>query len=371
MSFKIGDSGPAVVRFTEWLNRKFKSYSNVTVDGKYGLDEAKVVAEAMRRYGLTPSFMDVVISGASIHVQGAIATDEFLHRAAYSDLPPRHRFELQGVGGDSRAFLNPPDAHSYEKATNGFGIEGNRLTPLLKPPIVPIGYSMGAESVCKYLKTLTPQQRPLIGAVVTFGDPSMPAGGSLLGDKTGAGISGNPQPQWVWDRYYSFALDGDWYPQARGLLPFLYKVLSKAEMSADFAMYLFLQFPLEAMQQLMGLQPSSDPLAGVLGPLAGIMTNGPMATIGSLLGPAQILMLLPQLIELLFDAVKFMQSSAHFMYGDPGHAVFDGMTGVDKAVQIVNELFPNGATTLLFPGTWSNWDQLFQFDTAIRLYNLG
>lgn len=371
MSYKIGDQGPELVSFDLWLNRKFKSYSNVKVDGKYGLDEAKVVAEAMRRYSLAPTFMDIKVGGVMTHVEGAIATDEFLHRAAYVAVPHRHRYEIQGVGGDSGAFLNPPNAHSFEKATNGFAMEGNRLTSVIDGPIIPIGYSMGGVSVCKYLNTLTPQQQARIPMVITLGDPSMPAQGSKLGDTPGEGISKMPQPQWCWDRYYSFALPGDWYPQAQGLLFFLYQVLIKAELSADFALYLFTQFPIAAMQQLMGTAPSTDPLSGILGPMAGLMTSGPAGLIGSLLGPAQILMLLPQLIELLIDAVKFMMTNAHGMYGDPGHAAWNGMDGVDYAVQLVNQLVPDGATTLLFPGTWSNWDQMFQFDIASRLYNQG
>lgn len=376
MSYKIGDSGPEFARFTEFLNRKFPSYSHIRVDGKYGLDEAKVIAESTRRYGLPiePTVLTINLNGVQTQVEGAIATDELLHRMAWRAVPPpppRHKYEIQGVGGDSTAFLNPPQAHSFEKATNNFAIEGNRLTPLLKPPIIPIGYSMGGTSVCKYLNTLTPQQRSLIGAVITLGDPSMPASGSLLGDTPGEGISKMPQPSWCWDRYYSFALPGDWYPQAKGLLFFMYQLLTKAELSLDFAMYLFTQFPIQAMQQLMGQTPTSDPLGGVLAPLAGMLTTGPANIIGSLLGPAQIFMLLPQLIELLVDALNFAITNAHGMYGDPGHAAWDGMTGVQKAVQIVNERFPDGATTLLFPGTWSNWDQLFQFDIAKILYDQG
>jgi hypothetical protein len=375
MSYKIGDSGPDILAFDQWLNRKFAAYAGIKEDGKYGLEEARVVAEAMRRYNLAPTFMDITVGGQPMHVEGAVATDEFLHRAAWTLQPPpqtrKHRYEIQGVGGDSRAFLNPPDAPSFEKDTNRFSIEGNRLTPLIRPPIVPIGYSMGGVSVCKYLNSLTPAQRSLIGAVITFGDPSMPTQGSLLGDDPGEGISKTPQPQWCWDRYYSFSIDGDWYPRARGLLFLLYQVLQKAELTADFAWYLFTKFPAQAMQQLMGLQPSDDPLAGVLGPIAGVLTTGPANTVGNLLGPAQIVLLLPQLIELLFDAVKFMQSQAHSQYGNPDYALWDGMTGVDKAVQIIKERLPGGCTTLLFPGTWSNWDQLFQFDVAIRLYNEG
>jgi hypothetical protein len=300
-------------------------------------------------------------------IEGWIASDEFLKRAAYFPPAPRRLFEIQGVGGDSRAFLNPPDAPCYNKQTDKFATEGLRLTPTLKAPIIPIGYSMGGDSVRKYLTRLSPQQRDLIGAAVTFGDPSMPPEGSLLGDRTGAGISGVYQPDWVRNRYYSYAIDGDWYPQARGLLPFLYQVLTRAELTMDFALWLFTQFPLQAMQELMGVKPSDDPLAGVLGPLAGFMTSGPAGVLGSLLNPTQIFMLLPQLVQLMFDAVSFLATNAHGKYGDPAVRNWDGLTGVDHAAKVLRDKFPNGGTVLLFPGTWSQWNQLFQFDVAIRL----
>jgi hypothetical protein len=368
MSYKLGDGGESFRPFQEWLNRKFASYSNIKIDLKYGLDEARVVAEAMRRYnmGLAPSVMTVKLSGVDTRVEGAIATDAFLQRAGFH-LPVVNKYRIQGVGGDSNAFLNPPTAHSFNKATDGFAWEGQRLTQTIIGPIIPIGYSMGGVSVCKYLRTLTPQQQDQIAMVLTFGDPSTPAQGSLFGDTPGEGISKLPQPQWCWNRYYSFALPGDWYPEARGLLFLLYEVLTRAELTLEFAQYLFLQFPIRAMQELMGIAPSSDPLAGVLGPLAGMLTTGPTNVVGSLLGPLQILGVLPEIVELLIDALQFMITQAHGMYDDPDHAAWDGMTGVNKAVSLVREHVPQGATLLLFPGTWSQWNQLFQFDVAIRL----
>lgn len=81
--FKLGDGGPTLRPFQEFLNRKFRSYSNIAVDEKYGLDEARVVAEACRRYGLPPTSMSVSINGVDTRVEGAIATDEFLARAGY------------------------------------------------------------------------------------------------------------------------------------------------------------------------------------------------------------------------------------------------------------------------------------------------
>jgi hypothetical protein len=120
------------------------------------------------------------------------------------------------------------------------------------------------------------------------------------------------------------------------------------------------------MQQLMGTAPSSDPLAGMLSGLGGAITSGPANSIGSLLNPLQIVALLPQLITLLVDAIQFAASGAHGLYGDPAHANWDGMTGVDKAVSLIREKVPT-ATLLLFPGSWAQWNQGFQFDVALRL----
>jgi len=287
---------------------------------------------------------------------------------------PRQKYPCQGVWADSRAFLNPPDAHSFEKATNDFANEGFRLYEgMVGRPIWVLGYSMGGTSVQKFLTRLRPEWRQHVVGVSTFGDPCMPAEGSLNGDTTGEGISRTPQPTWVRDRYWSYAIPGDWYPQARGLLFLLYKILTKAELTLDFASYLFTQFPSDAMQELMGQKPtsSSNPLDqalnGVLAPLAGMMTSGPLGVIGSLLTPFGLMAQLPNLVYLLFDAIKFIATNAHGQYADPAQANWDGMVAVDHAAQMIREHAPGGATCFLFPGTWSNWDQLFQFDTWVRV----
>jgi hypothetical protein len=278
------------------------------------------------------------------------------------------RYPIQGVWADSRAFLNPPEAHSFNRATNDFAAEGYRLySNMVGLPIIPVGYSMGGTSVKKFLDRLPPQWRQYVKMVITFGDPCMPDSGSMLGNDPGEGISKDPQPQWVRDRYYSFSIEGDWYPRARGLLFFMYQILTRAELTPEFAMWLFTSFPILAFQQLMGQKPSDDPLAGVLGGLASLMTTGPVGMIGSLLNPLQLFQLLPQLINLLFDAIKFITTNAHGKYDDPAYALWDGQTAVNKAVQLVREVVPNGATLVLFPGTWSSWNQLFQFDVAARL----
>lgn len=311
---------------------------------------------------------------AGLHSDGICDYRTSVRIGAYVPGPViyRSKYPIQGVWADSRAFLSPPDAHSFVKATNDFAAEAIRLySGNVGEPIIPIAYSMGGVSVCKFLHALRPEWRQYVAGVVTFGDPSMPATGSLNGDTPGEGISRMPQPDWCRDRYWSYAIDGDWYPQARGLLFMLYDLLSRAELTLDFAVYLFTVFPLQAMQELMGARPSSNPfdagLNGVLGMLGGLITSGPASVIGSVLGPMQLMAILPQLVFLLFDAIKFIATGAHGRYGDPAYALWDGQTGVDHAARMIREHVPDGAWLYLFPGSWSNWDQLFQFDVAVRL----
>lgn len=281
-------------------------------------------------------------------------------------LGPKYR--IQGVGYDTRAYLMPPDAPSFNRDCAQAAAEGQRLTQLIPDqPIIGIGYSMGAKALREYEMTLTPQQRAQYKLSINFGDPSMRPDGSLVDNPPGEGISRDPHPDWVANRYYSYSLDGDWYPRARGLLFFFYQVISRAELTLDFATWLFTAFPTLAMQELLGAKPSDDPLAGVLAKLGGLMTTGPASTIGAPLNPVQLFTLLPALVELITDALKFAMTGAHGLYADPRHAVFDGLTAVDHAVKTIREKVPGGATLLLFPGSWATWNQGFQFDVALRL----
>lgn len=65
------------------------------------------------------------------------------------------------------------------------------------------------------------------------------------------------------------------------------------------------------------------------------------------------------MIWLIFDAVKFVATQAHGMYADPRFALWGGMTAVDHATSVIRRTAPQGCTLFLLPGTWSNWDQLF------------
>jgi hypothetical protein len=226
---------------------------------------------------------------------------------------------------------------------------------------------MGAKTLRDFEVQLTPEEQSRYLGSFNFGDPSMNPEGSLLGNDPGEGISREPHPPFVVPKYWSYSIDGDWYPRARGLLFFLYQVISRAELTLDFASWLFTAFPVLAMQELMGIKPSNDPAAGLLAPLAGMMTTGPANSVGALLNPLGILAILPELIELVIDAFKFMTTQAHGMYNDPAHRHWDGMTGVEHAIATIRRIAPNGATLFLFPGSWAQWNQGFDADVAFAL----
>jgi hypothetical protein len=115
--FRIGDHGPAVRPFQEFLNHKFSSYSNLKLDEYYGLDEAKVVAEAMRRYVMAPTFMTIKLNGVDVRVEGAIATEEFLTRASY--LPPVRPIIFTVEGHMSDMFVGPAASTAQQLEQQG------------------------------------------------------------------------------------------------------------------------------------------------------------------------------------------------------------------------------------------------------------
>lgn len=376
VGYGLGDESDEVTKIDRRLLYAYPKNSHavehgVVVDRHYDAATQAAVIDLATFINNDPELLRSMAGGRRLdRAQDLGVADLAFRQAIGAYVPPvyRPKYPIQGVWADSRAFLNPPDAHSFAKATNDFAAEGYRLySAHAGEPVVVIGYSMGGVSAKKFLDRLRPEWRQHVKALITLGDPCMPADGSLLGDEPGQGISKNPQPGWVRDRYWSYSIDGDWYPRARGLLFLLYQILTRAELTLDFAVYLFTQFPQQAMQELMGVTPSSDPLAGALSGLAGLLSTGPVNMIGAVLDPLQILAVLPKVVYLLFDAIKFIATNAHGQYGNPAYALWDGMTAVDHATQVIRDHVPDGAWLYLFPGTWSTWDQLFQFDIAASL----
>jgi hypothetical protein len=139
------------------------------------------------------------------------------------------------------------------------------------------------------------------------------------------------------------------------------------ELTPEFVLFLLAWLPTLPGKMLTGQAPTNDPLGGTLAPLAQAISTGGAGVIGQFFSAGQVLAMLPQVIWLLTDAIKFVVTNAHGKYGDPAFAHWDGMTAVDHAVATIRRVAPQGCTLYLLPGTWSTWDQLFQFDIAARL----
>lgn len=378
--YGLGDVGSEVARVQ---HRLLYAYPKNSFAVQMGVLETGVFDDATRRsvqqlaihINSDPALLRKMTGGDKPLRTDGIA-DLALRTAIRAYIPPvlGPKYRIQGVWHDTRAYLMPPDAPSFNRDTAAGAREGQRLTQTIDGDIIGIGYSMGAKTLRDYEMTLTAEQRARYLMSINFGDPSMRPDGSLLGNDPGEGISRQPHPDFVADRYWSYSIDGDWYPRARGLLFFFYEVISRAELTLDFASWLLTKMPTVAMQELTGLVGSSDDtgVAGILSGLVGFVTAGPVNFVpanplGNLVNPLQLLALLPSLINLMVDAVKFVGTQAHGMYADLNHAFWDGMTAVDHAVKTIRETCPNGATLLLFPGSWAMWNQGFQFDVALRL----
>jgi hypothetical protein len=250
----------------------------------------------------------------------------------------RSKWRHQPVGYNTSAFLMGDPSHSFLDALNDGSAELLRLTLPDHGPKVVDGYSMGASVVTRFLNLWPADRASEIVAVIQQGDPTRPKGPTLLGNNpSGEGISDERPPAWVLPRYYSFAIDGDMYPCADGLLPQLYSILVRAEASPEFAMYLFQMFLTSAGGMLLGSIPGGNLLgAGALSGLMGLITPGPVSQTS---GPPNLFAMILNIggiIQTLMTALKFVITGAHGHYGD--QPVFGGLTGVDRAVKIVNSL---------------------------------
>ncbi len=259
------------------------------------------------------------------------------------------RFIQQGVGFSTDAFLMGDATHSYVDARIEGSAELLRLSlPMVGVPKVWIGYSMGDDVVNTALLQWPEDRRDEIKMVVGFGGPSRRPGATLLGnDPGGSGISGVYGPDWARDRTYQFTHEGDMYANAVGLLPWLYQILTRMEVSLDFAAYLFNLFASTVGRQLLGVVASSLPGAGAL--------SGVLKLISPDVDALAIFTLLPKIIRTIAAALKFVETNAHYHYHDQPQSFWRGLTAVDCAAQIIAEKV-SAATVFTVPGTVSWWN---------------
>ncbi|WP_246228821.1 hypothetical protein [Mycolicibacterium psychrotolerans] len=154
----------------------------VKEDEQYTDETAAAVKELAKFINNDPDLLARMAGGMRLaRAEDLGIADLAFRRAIGAFVPPdaaipptlRGRYPIQGVWADSRAFLNPPEAHSFEKATDQFRDEFIRLyRAMAGTPIWLIGYSMGGVSVCKSLNALPSDWRQFVAGVTTFGDPA-------------------------------------------------------------------------------------------------------------------------------------------------------------------------------------------------------
>lgn len=283
-------------------------------------------------------------------------------------LPPKaptKRFVQQGVGFDTSAFLMGNVQHSYIDAMNECLAEFLRIAlPLVGVPKVLYGYSMGADGVNHCLLNWPVERRNEIKLVGQFGNPARPPGPTLLGNNPeGSGIAGVFTPDWARPITYDFTHDGDMYPNAVGLLPFLYQILTRMELSLEFALYLFNVLTSTMGPMLLGMAGSMIPGFstlttgfGALSGILGMVTAGPVTqTTGPVVQPFALFAMLPMIIPTIAAALKFVSTNAHFHYHDQPEPFWRGLTAVDCLAQITAERV-HDAIVYTVPGTVSFWN---------------
>ena len=199
-----GDSSPEVAKIEHRLLAAYPTNSHaqalgVKEDQLYTDETAAAVKELAKFVNNDPTLLERMAGGKRLARAEDLGVADLAFRKAIgacippdAGIPPGHRskYPIQGVWADSRAFFNPPEAHSFLKATDQFRDEFMRLyRPMAGTPIWLIGYSMGGMSVYKCLTALPPEWRQFVVGVSTMGDPCMPPEGSLLGNEPGEGIT--------------------------------------------------------------------------------------------------------------------------------------------------------------------------------------
>jgi hypothetical protein len=331
--------------------------------------------------------LGVVASAAVVpNPPGAVAYTVAGTWAGWNDGPPawtawrldHSRFWQQGVDYPAMGFLTPDPNVSYNESRDAGIAEMLRLALPDPRPKVPIGYSQGADVVNRFLYAWPAERRDEIRCVIKFGDPGHLPGvqGSVHG-----GISGLFTPDWAADRTMSYQLPGDMYGDAPGLLPFLYDVLTRMDMSIDFMGFMFTLLtgiPLSLGGVLGGLGslggllgglgglggPAAVPnqqgapsvlggqllgLPGVAGKglpgfgsisgILGLVTPGPVTQTGGPISLAAMLLNIPAIVQTLIAALKFVFTGAHMKYGGDGSIpAFDGVDAVIHAAGVINRL---------------------------------
>jgi hypothetical protein len=355
IGYGLGDTLPMVRTIQRRLIYAYPRYSRAI---QHGVTESGVYDDATR-LAVTDLAMHInMTQQKKLRTDGVADWRVLVTIGAVTAAPtaPTKRFIQQGVGFDTSAFLMGNPTHSYVDAITEGSAELLRLAlPDLRPKVV-IGYSMGDDAANHAMLRWPADRRDEIALYVGFGSPSRPEGPTLLGnDPGGKGIASVHTPDWLRDRAYHFTHEGDMYANAVGVLPQLYQILVRLEVSIEFAAYLFNVFATTVGRQLLGVAAAQVPGAGALAALRGLVTPGRVTTTTGDIDLTAILANLPAIVQTIAAALKFVHTNAHFRYHDMPRPFWRDMTAVDCAAQIITEKVPN-AVVYTLPGTVDFWN---------------
>lgn len=276
--------------------------------------------------------------------------------AGWNDGPPawtawgldKSRYYQQGVGYPAMGFLTPNPDISYEESRDAGVEETIRLINLTKvgTPLVIIGYSQGADVGINVVRQFSAggrlaERRADLKRVITFGSPCRPAGPTLIGNNPpGEGIAGNPTPDEFRSITWDYVTNGDMYPCSTKLLRLFYKILTKMELSVDFAV---------AALQILGSGTINTQTSGVMGGvMGGIFGNafggnslgGVVKAVAPKSSPAEVNNLAALLTDIgdvaqtIQVALQFATTGAHMNYHT--WPDFDGKSAVQHAIDGLN-----------------------------------
>lgn len=253
--------------------------------------------------------------------------------AGWNDGPPawvawgldKKRFYQQGVGYPAMGFLTPNPNVSYEESRNEGVNETVRLTKLLPvgTPLVLIGYSQGADVAVSAAREFLPggqlaDRRNDLKRIITFGSPCRAPGPTLVGNNPpGDGIAGSFTPDEFRSMTYDYVTNGDMYACSTKILKLFYSILTKMELSVEFAI---------AVMQILGstiVSVPNSPVGGILGGLFGTPGGG-LANVTQAVSPGATQAEIASLASLLGDmgdvaatlrvVSQFVSTGAHMQY---------------------------------------------------------
>lgn len=270
MAFKKGSHGPEVRRFQEFMNRAYKSYSNIAVDEYYGNDEARVVSEAQRRLGLpiTGEADDVFLARIGflkvnnvVPVPGPGAT--WVYSAAgtsakwwmgppfavgeYAKTKSANHQPLDYPAGGFFGMGNTDPTISYNESIFALKMEMARMLRVNSSgKLIFVGYSQSADGMRRAIAELFndggefQMRRGHIKGCIMFGDPTRYKGSTKYGNNPpGWGIARFVAPQWLDNLTYDIVTHNDMYACATDdtLLPLFYEWFIRSEVELPFVFY--------------------------------------------------------------------------------------------------------------------------------------